>query len=245
MKPKELWRRALSFLYVPRCAACRERLSPNGGALCEACLLKYELEKDERCPYCGRPFFSCLCPSEPLRRAGVREVIKLFEYRKQDGDSVANRLVFHLKHRGSVPVVEHLAGELADRLCGCLPEDRSHLLLTFAPRTAAARRRYGFDHMELLARATAKTLHVPFRPLLLRRGGGEQKALRTRRDRFFNMKDAYTVREGCESAAKGCRILLLDDVTASGATLVSAVRALRRAGYRSITVAVLGCRILR
>ncbi|MBQ2719868.1 MAG: phosphoribosyltransferase, partial [Clostridia bacterium] len=55
----------------------------------------------------------------------------------------------------------------------------------------------------------------------------------------------FLIHLGLLCAAKGCRILLLDDVTASGATLVSAVRALRRAGYRSITVAVLGCRILR
>lgn len=244
MKLSDLYKRALSLLYVPRCAACRDRLPPDGGALCEGCRLRYELQKSERCPFCGETLAHCLCPSEALRRAGVREVVKLFEYQKNAGEAVANRLVFTLKHRGSAPVVDFFAAELSARLDAQLPSDRDKTFLTFAPRTPAAKRRYGFDHMELLARATAGELRIPFLPLLSRRGGAEQKTLSARRDRFFNMKDAYTVKGGREATA-GSHVILLDDVTTSGATLVAAVRALRRAGYRKITVAVLGCRLLR
>ncbi len=244
MKLSELYKRALALLYVPRCTACRDRLPLDGGALCESCFLKYQLQKAELCPFCGKELSLCLCPSEALRRAGVRETVKLFEYRKSEGEAVANRLIFALKHRGSVPVVAFLASELSVRLDGYLPPDRGEMLVTFAPRTAAAKHRCGFDHMELLARATAKELGIPFVPLLSRHGGKEQKRLRAKHDRFSNMKDAYTVNRGRE--AEGHRqVILLDDVTASGATLIAAVRALRRAGYKRITVAVLGCRLLR
>ena len=116
MKLSDLYKRALSLLYVPRCAACRDRLPPDGGALCEGCRLRYELQKSERCPFCGETLAHCLCPSEALRRAGVREVVKLFEYQKNAGEAVANRLVFTLKHRGSAPVVDFFAAELSARL---------------------------------------------------------------------------------------------------------------------------------
>ena len=92
--------------------------------------------------------------------------------------------------------------------------------------------------MEILSRAVAKRLGLAWRPLLVRHGGNEQKKSRSRTARFRNMQNAYRVKRNAHLAGK--RILLLDDVVASGATLSSAMRALRRAGARRITVAVLG-----
>ena len=92
--------------------------------------------------------------------------------------------------------------------------------------------------MAILSRAVAARLGLAWQPLLVRRGGREQKKSLSRTARFRNMQNAYRIKG--EIDLKERRILLLDDVVASGATLASAMRALRHAGGRRITVATLG-----
>ncbi len=243
MKAPVLLRRLVGLLYVPRCGACGVRLFPDGGALCEVCHASYRMATGALCPYCGHPFSECLCTSTALSRAGIREVVKLFEYRRGEGDSPPNRLLYLLKRRAPRNVIAFFAAALADRLDRHLPKERDRLLITFAPRSRRARRRYGFDHMELLAHAVADRLSLPVARLLSRTEGREQKKLGGREARFRNMKDAYApVFTPAEVA--GREILLLDDITTSGATLTAAVRALRRGGARRIRVAVLGCTLL-
>lgn len=225
------------LLFVPRCAGCGERLLPGGGALCEACYASYDLERNMGCPFCGAPFASCVCPGETLKRGGVTHLPKLFRYHPHGG-GVSNRMIYLLKHRAPRPLVELLARELAAAIRPYLPEGKGELLVTFAPRSRRAGRRYGLDHMAILSRAVAKELGAEWRQLLLRRDGGEQKKYPTRRERFQNMKGAYSY-IGREEL-RGRRILLLDDVTTSGATLLFALRALRHAGARKIAVGVLG-----
>ena len=244
MKEVKLFRRLRGLLYVPRCGACGIRLDPDGGALCPSCHAAYEVQATNRCAYCGEAFSECLCTNAALSRAGIREVIKLFEYRRGEGDLPANRLLFLLKHRAPRLVVDFFAEALAERLDTLLPEDRTPYLVTWAPRSQKARRRYGFDHMELVARAVGERLSLPVAPLLVRTEGKEQKNQSGRAARFSNMKDAYAALSLTEEM-RGREILLLDDITTSGATLTAAIRALRRSGIKKCRVAVLGCTLLR
>lgn len=231
------FRHLRDLLFVPRCAGCGERLLPGKGVLCDRCLASYGLEKTMGCPFCGHPFSACTCPGDTLKRGGITRLPKLFRYHPH-GDGVSNRMIYLLKHAAPRPLVAFLARELAEAIRPHLPKGKGELLVTFAPRSRRARRRYGLDHMELLARAVAEELSAECRTLLRRRDGGEQKKRPTRQERFRNMRDAYSY-IGKEEL-HGRRILLLDDVTTSGATLLFAVRALRRAGARGVTVGVLG-----
>ena len=243
MKISELFSRLAAFFYVPKCVACQERLDPDGGALCPTCLAAYMQEKATACPYCGSPFSSCLCATETLKRAGIDRVVKLFQYHPHDGRAVQNRLLFAIKRRGLAPAIELLAEELSANLELGLPRERDGLILTYAPRSPKARARYGFDHMEILGREVARRLGVTFDGLLIRKDGKEQKGLESRTARFCNMRGAFEA--PADPRLRTADILLLDDVTTSGATLVSAVRALRAAGAKRITVAVLGCTLMK
>ena len=230
------------LLFVPRCAGCGERLSVGAEALCSACRATYEMEKERACPYCGHAFHTCTCAGEFLTKNKIDTVVKLFQYYPKDATAVQNCMIYLLKHRAPRPLVAFLASELCAALLPVLSTVTRPLLVTYAPRSKTAYRRYGMDHMAHLSRAVAERLGAEWRPLLARRDGREQKKRTSRHARISNMKNAYSYIG--EEGLSGYHILLLDDVTTSGATILFAARTLRRAGARDLTPAVLGATLM-
>lgn len=99
--------------------------------------------------------------------------------------------------------------------------------LTFVPVTAAAYRRRGFDHMELVARALSKQAGIPYCDVLAKRGRADQRDL-ARDQRFAQSHGVYTV--VAPEQVTGARLLLIDDVITTGATMKAAASALVKAG---------------
>lgn len=206
------------------------------------CRNTYETEQERTCPYCGRALPTCRCAGAFLEKNGVRRLVKLFRYYPNDAEAITNRMIYLLKHRAPRPLVALFARDLATAV---RPEIKEGLrvIVTYAPRSRRARQRDGLDHMKYLSRAVARELRAEWRPLLARRGGGEQKKRGTKRERMRNMENAYSyIGKG---TLAGCQVILLDDVVTSGATLMFASRLLRRAGAKRVTAAVLGSTLIK
>ncbi len=96
-------------------------------------------------------------------------------------------------------------------------------------------RRRGYNQAAVIAAALSTALDRPLLPCLERRSQtGTQTALNPTQRRA-NVSGAFVVAEAFADRVAGCRILLVDDVITTGATIVAAVEALRPAGPESVT----------
>lgn len=229
------------LLFPPRCAACgvlldvRDKKEPL--ALCKACEVKWDAQKNVLCHCCGNPVFDCERTVPMLARHGVSTLLKMVEYDPQKPASVANRVIFKLKDKESAELHAYLARELAPKIrkqlliLGQTPENT---VLVWAPRSKKAVRQSGFDQSKGLCTALARELGMPKPVQLIRRTGGRvQKTLgqEQRRSNAFSAFEA--VSQNCASL-KGKCVILVDDVVTTGATLSACAAKLRP--YKPATV---------
>ncbi len=224
---KALLRRLTELLYVPTCVGCLEKI--DRGVLCDSCMLEYGKALQTLCVTCEKPFSFCDCVSEDLLKAGVLRHYKRFRYDPAEVDSPQNRLIYELKHRLNYDLVDFLGSEMAKVLPELSPEKTC---IAYMPRSRAAYLRYGFDQSALLARKISRITQIPLLNVIKNRKGKEQKRL-TKKERFLNAEEGY-IFEGKPEEIKGKTVLLLDDVSTTGATLSVGSRLLKRNGARSV-----------
>jgi predicted amidophosphoribosyltransferase len=134
-------------------------------------------------------------------------------------DDIARRMLLALKYTNG----RTMAVPVAQRIAPLVDADVVDIV-TWAPTSRRRARRRGYDQAELIARAVAAELRLPCRSLLRRTDRSGPQTGRSRLERHIG--PAFAARR----VRLGARVLVLDDVVTTGASLRSAQQALFRSG---------------
>ena len=195
------------------CASCAAKLERSS----YSCIFCGQENNDGRtCPRCANKkdfFLDGFLSHVSYHDARAQTIIAAFKYGNHRG--LAAPIASLMTHGGS------LTGDI----------------LLALPLARARLNQRGYNQAELLAQALAKMSSIPLlnpSPLIKIRATPQQAKAKSREERFLQIKDAFALRKEAPAVIAGKRILLIDDVATSGATLNEAARVLKEGGATSV-----------
>jgi len=227
------WGGALASVLIPApCGVCGELLeSGQRIPICAPCLAQFQPIAWHLCEHCGRPILSDFAAEiSPLLCHMCRRGLYDFDFARSFAPygTVASRAILMLKYEQVIALGAWFAHRLAE-LVRANPGGYAADVVVPVPLHAARFRERGYNQAELIARPLARLLGLPFRSYLLVRTKPRPDKLKlSTRERWTTVRGAYATREGTQ--VDKLRVLLVDDVFTTGATLDACSRALRKAG---------------
>jgi len=211
---------ALADLFYPeRCVGCGRRSSD---VLCRDCFEALPRVGRPACGRCGLPtaFATFVCEACKNVDFGFETASAPLRY-----EGVGKEVVHALKYRGYKKIVARLATPLMLQALG----DGRFDAVVPVPLHRSRLRKRGFNQAELLARGVAAEIKAPVSDTLeIVRSTRDQVEL-SAAQRRANVAGAYRA-----SAPLRGRVLLIDDVFTTGATMSACASTLVRAGAREV-----------
>lgn len=240
LKTKPLFARIADLLFPPRCAACRLPVQESGG-LCGECWQQMHFLSDPMCACCGHPFDytvaeGALCGACMIRRPSYTRARAVFSY-----DEKSRPLVLRLKYQDQTHLASSYGHWLARVGAPLLAQAEAIVPVPLHRRRLFLRR---YNQAALLAYALSRHCVLPVWPQALRRKRHTTpQAGLTRTRRQANVRGAFTVSAAQKPKLAGKRVLLIDDVMTTGATVEAAAKALLRGGAARVDVLTLARRV--
>ncbi|WP_244564176.1 ComF family protein [Rhizobium sp. RU36D] len=221
------------LVYPPACAACGIGTHKSGG-LCSACWGSVEFIERPYCEVLGLPFSHDLGPGilSPEAIANPPEFDRLRSVARHEG--IARDLVHALKYRDRLDLAPMMATWMMRAGGEALRESDVVMPVPLHRWRLLSRK---FNQSAELARHLARLAGKPYLPAtLLRRKRTHQQVGLSATARQENVRGAFAIAEGREADVFGRRVVLVDDVYTTGATVAAATRVLKRAGASEVTV---------
>ena len=220
----------LSIVLAPSCAACDRLLErPTRGPVCARCWRSIRPLTPPICDVCGDPLPTWRLVSIPLSRCPrCRRIARHVDRGRAIGeyDGALKAIIHALKYEGRRSLARPLAA---------LMRERGREILAAAdcaipvPLHRARRRQRGFNQASDLARC----LGVPVRHALCRVRATPAQTGLPAAQRHRNVRDAFAIARAARSLA-GCSVVVVDDVSTTGATLEACARVLKQVGVREV-----------
>lgn len=204
------------------------------------------------CPQCGRTLFDfepCLCTicqgSLPVANfhlrpfdneltskiLGLTQVNRVMAYLRFSKKGKSQKLLHQLKYKNRPEI-----GEEMGRLYGLLLAQNGYLsewdVIVPVPLHPMKQKRRGYNQSEKFADGLAKSLNISVHDFLERRKFTETQTKKTRLQRLDNVDEVFDLKKG--ATIRGLRIVLVDDVITTGATLCACANVLLANGAKHV-----------
>jgi len=203
---------ALNVLYPQRCFGC----GSENAVLCERCVQRV-----------GRPT--------------LPEVSGIFAAADYN-DGFAKRAIWLLKYRkiraAAKPLAELLRARIVQRPSFAAALKRGSWIIVPVPLSKKRLRERGFNQSELIARNLSDRMSVKTISDVLYKlkDTPSQVSIKDRKERLTNLTDSFAAKN--IRLVKGKNVILIDDVTTTGATIKEARKTLRAAGAKKVIAMV-------
>lgn len=227
-------RKSLDLALPPLCAVCR--LPVEGKGLCPACWSKLSFITPPYCERLGIPFMydpgpgmlSMEAIASPPAYRRARAAVRF--------DEISRALVHALKYNDRLDLAPMMGRWISQAGRELLAEADALVPVPLHWRRQWARR---FNQSAVLAAAISADSRVPLAAAALKRvkATAQQVGL-SRSERAANIQGAFRVPADGQAMVTGRRLVLVDDVLTSGATIDGCARALLRAGAANVDVLI-------
>lgn len=212
---RDLREQLLDFFFPPRCCFCGAVMPRTGEGICGNCAKILPFVENRKI----------------LRKIGKYTCAVTFYY-----EGVVKRAILALKFQGCFHRADRLAAYLARTIAHHLEGEFD--TVTYVPIHPLRRLRRGYDQSRLLAEAVGRLLGIKAVKTIGKiRNNPPQSLVKGPGARARNVQGAYRVVR--PMSVVGRRILLIDDVVTSGATLTACADELLAAGAASVVCAAL------
>ncbi len=216
-----LWQ-MIDWVYPPRCATCGKW----GERWCSVCQQKVKvISTTNLCPLCGIPQPGAEICAECTTYQPVYTALRSWG----TYEGTLRTAIHRLKYHSDIGLSENLAKPLA----GLLRDLNWQVdLVTAVPLSGKRKRERGYNQAALLARWISLSEGLPFQPNMIRRSRDttSQVGLHAHQRRQ-NVADAFAA---VSNHTTGKSVLVIDDVTTTGATMQACSLALMTAGASQI-----------
>ena len=212
----------LDLVFPRTCAGC----GSEGGYFCDECEAGAPRLGPPQCDVCSAPSRASLCAWCRTANQPFNGITAPYRW-----TGVVQELVYSLKYRN----VRASAPRLAELLTAHLMEKSLDAdILTPVPLHPSRERERGYNQSELLAREISNSTGIPMEAGLLARmrNTPPQVTMTSPEERRRNVVGAFE----CVGNVAGKRVLLIDDVVTSGATVAECSAQLRKAGAAGVWV---------
>ena len=222
-----MWWQDLLHLFFPvLCPGCGDSLPSKHLSLCLSCT--------QLLPHTG---FASLPdnPAERLFYGRCRVDRAHAEFYFSKGRTV-QRLIHRLKYKG-----DERAGIFLGRIIGSTLKESERFsgldYLLPMPLFASRQKERGYNQSAIICKGIQEVLNIPIAENnLVRIRATETQTKKDRSKRWLNVADSFSLKD--PSQLRGARLLLVDDVITTGATLEASCAALQKANPAGINIAV-------
>jgi ComF family protein len=221
----------LDFIFPPRCFGCDKDI--DAGMVCNKCYTQVTTTALGVCPICGLPTSTYEICHHPLLQSGLKPNI-LTRIRALGKYIPPYRgLVHNFKYQNKKKLAQVLGLGLANVINSDPILSRADYIVPIPLHPARLRER-GYNQALLLAREASASSGIILKDCLRRSKYTTSQTQLDYTERMKNISDAFQLKSKLDFILKDRRVILVDDVITTGATLTEAAKTLFHNGVSEV-----------